>query len=371
MKKGTTRYLGLDVHKATVTVALAEDGSQPVVYGTIANDPSSVRKLVRQLGREAKLVVADEAGPTGYALHRQLLELGAECTVVAPALIPRRPGDRIKTDTRDALTLARLLRSGDLTPVWVPGEEDEALRDLVRARFDAKADVLRAKHRLSKFLLRRGIQVPPGTKAWTARYQAWLNQLSFPQAAAQVVFDDYRATVRATEDRIRRLETELRSCAQDSRQAALIAALQTLRGIGFLSAVTIAAESGDIRRFANAPRYMSFTGLTSSEYSSGQSHHRGAITHAGNAYLRHVLVQAAHNARHAPNSSRELQQRQAGLPSDLVALAWRAQLRLHQRYRHLVGRLGRPKAVTAVARELAGFVWAVGQRMAEQEVSPA
>lgn len=363
MKNGTTRYLGLDVHKATITAAVGEQGGTPVLYGTIANDPGAVRKLVRQLGREAKLVAAYEAGPTGYTLHRQLTELGVDSIVVAPSLIPRRSGDRVKTDNRDALTLARLLRSGDLTAVWVPGNEDEALRDLVRARFDAKADLLRAKHRLEKFLLRRGTQPPAGVKAWTLRFNAWLNQLHFPEAAAQVVFDDYRTTVRAAEDRVRRLEPELRRCADDSRQVALIAALQALRGIGFLSAVTIAAETGDLRRFTAARGFMSFTGLTSSEHSSGPAQHRGGITHTGNAYLRHVLVQAAHNARHVPNRSWSLKQRQAGLPLDLVELAWRAQIRLHHRYRHLLGRLGRPKAVTAVARELAGFVWAVGQRL--------
>ncbi len=370
MNNGTTRYLGLDVHKATIAVAVADAGSHPTLYGTIANDPSAVRKLVGQLGRGAKLSAAYEAGPTGYALHRQLVGLGVECQVVAPALIPRRAGDRVKTDGRDAITLARLLRSGDLTPVWIPGEEDEALRDLVRARYDAKADVLRAKHRLSKFLLRHGVQGPHGVKAWTVRYQAWLNQLTFPQAAAQVVFDDYRATVRAAEERIRRLEKDLQRCAEGSRQISLISALQALRGIGPLSAVTIVAETGDLKRFPNAPSFMSFTGLTSSEYSSGKSQHRGAITHAGNAYIRHVLVQAAHNARHAPAVTWERRQRQVGLPPDLIELGWKSQLRLHQRYRHLVGRLGRPKAVTAVARELAGFVWAVGQRM-NQEVAAA
>lgn len=370
MNDGTTRYLGLDVHKATITVAVADAGSQPTLYGTIANDPSAVRKLVGQLGRASKLSVAYEAGPTGYALHRQLVGLGVECQVVAPALIPKRAGDRVKTDGRDAITLARLLRSGDLTPVWVPGEEDEALRDLVRARYDAKADVLRAKHRLSKFLLRRGVQAPHEVKAWTVRYQAWLNQLTFPQAAAQVVFEDYRATVRAAEERIRRLEKDLQRCAEQSRQIGIISALQALRGIGPLSAVTIVAETGDLRRFHNAPAFMSFTGLTSSEYSSGKSQHRGAITHAGNTYIRHVLIQAAHNARHAPNVSWEQRQRLAGLPTDLIDLGWKAQLRLHQRYRHLVGRLGRPKAVPAVARELAGFVWAVGQRQ-YQEVAAA
>ena len=370
MNNGTTRFLGLDVHKATIAVAIADPGAQPTLYGTIANDPSAVRKLVGNLGRETKLVAAYEAGPTGYALHRQLTGLGVECQVVAPALIPRRAGDRVKTDARDAITLARLLRSGDLTPVWVPGEEDEALRDLVRARYDAKADVLRAKHRLSKFLLRRGVQAPHGVKAWTLKYQAWLSQLTFPHAPAQVVFDDYRATVRAADERIRRLESDLHRCAAHSTQIGVITALQALRGIGPLSAVTIVAEVGDLRRFPNAPAFMSFTGLTSSEYSSGKSQHRGAITHTGNANIRHVLVQAAHNARHAPAVTWERRQRQVGLPPDLIELGWKSQIRLHQRYRHLVGRLGRPKAVTAVAREFAGFVWAVGQRK-NQEVATA
>ncbi len=366
MKEGTTRFIGLDVHKATITAAIGEQSGPPALYGTIANDPGAVRKLIRQVGRDANLLVAYEAGPTGYALHRQLSDLGVDCVVVAPSLIPRRAGDRVKTDNRDAVTLARLLRAGDLTPVWVPEEADEALRDLVRARFDAKTDLLRAKHRLSKFLLRQGLQPAPGTKPWTTRFQTWLSQLRFLQAAAQVVFEDYRATVRAAEDRLRRLEADLRRCATESRQVALIAALQALRGIGFLSAVTIVAETGDLRRFARARGFMSFTGLTSCEHSSGSSRRRGAITHTGNAYLRHVLVQAAHNARYPPNHSAALNQRQAGLPPDLLELAWRAQLRLHHRYRHLLGRLGRPKAVTAVARELAGFVWAVGQRMAEE-----
>ncbi len=363
MTDGTTRYLGLDVHKATIAVAIADQTGPPTLYGTIANDPSAVRKLVAQLGRSAGLVAAYEAGPTGYALHRQLLGLGVECQVVAPALIPKRPGDRVKTDGRDALTLARLLRTGDLTPVWVPGEDEEALRDLVRARYDAKADVLRAKHRLSKFLLRRGIQGPAGIKAWSVRYHAWLNQLTLPQPAAQVVFEDYRATLRAAIERIQRLEKELHRCAEASPQIGAIAALQVLRGIGPLSAVTIVAEVGDLRRFPNAPAFMSFTGLTSSEYSSGNSQRRGGITHAGNAYIRHVLVQAAHNARHAPAVSWQRRQRLAGLPPDLIEIGWKAQLRLHTRYRHLAARLGRPKAITAVARELAGFVWAVGQRL--------
>ncbi len=366
MSEGTTRYLGLDVHKATITVAVAEASGPPTAFGTIANEVGAVRRLVRQLGREAKLVAAYEAGPTGYALHRELTRLGVECMVVAPGLIPIRPGDRrVKTDTRDALGLARLLRSGDLTPIWVPDSEHEALRDLVRARYDGKDDLRRARHRLSKFLLRQGICSPAGIKAWSVRYYTWLRQLSVEQAAAQVVFEDYRAVEQAAQERLRRLEAALRRCAEQSPQLPLMAALQVLRGIAFLSAVTIVAEVGDFRRFSNAPGFMCFTGLVTSEYSSGTSRRQGGITRAGNRYLRHVLVQAAHNARYVPNPQGAVKRRLDGAPPDLVELALEAQRRLHARYRHLDRRIGRPKAVTAVARELAGFVWAVGRRMAE------
>ncbi|MGH8997320.1 MAG: IS110 family transposase, partial [Acidimicrobiales bacterium] len=299
----TTRYVGLDVHKETIAVAVTEVGEgPPVLYGTIRNDAGAVRKLVRQLGREARLKSTYESGPTGYVLHRQLTELGVENMVAASSLVPRRPGDRVKTDSRDAVALARLLRSGDLTPVWVPSLEEEALRDLVRARFDAQSDLLRAKHRLTKFLLRQRVERPFGVKAWTAKHRSWLSQLSFPQRPTQIVFDDYRATVGNAEERLRRLESDLWQCAQQGTQAALVGALQSLRGIGLLSAVTIAAEVGDMRRFARAPGFMAFTGLVASEHSSGQSRHRGPITKTGNHYLRHVLVQAAHNARYAPNS---------------------------------------------------------------------
>ncbi len=363
MTEGTTRYVGMDVHKATITIAVADEGAPPVIFGTIANDPGAVRKLVSQLKRGSKVVTAYEAGPTGYGLHRQLVELGVECVVVAPALIPRRAGDRVKTDERDAITLARLLRSGDLTPVWVPGLEDEALRDLVRIRFDAKDDLRRAQHRLSKFLLRQSIPVPPGIKAWSARYNSWLDTLRLERPTSQLVLDDYRVAVHSARERVRRLETDLKRAAEQSPRLALILGLQVLRGIAFLSAVTIVAEVGDFRRFVDAPHFMSFTGLTASEHSTGESRHQGGITKAGNRYLRHILVQAAHNARFTPSLEGELKRRLQGVPPDLVNLSLKAQTQLHRRYRHLDRRIGRPKAVTAVARELAGFVWAIGQRM--------
>lgn len=364
------RYIGLDVHKATIAIAMADADEPPTSYGTIANDPSAVRKLMTRLGGpEVRLHVAYEAGPTGYVLHRQLTSLGIECMVVAPSLIPRQPGNKVKTDRRDALKLARLLRSGDLTPVWVPDQEHEALRSLVRARADAKVDQLRAKHRLSKLLLQRGCCPPVGVRNWTTRHFQWLRELQFEHIADRVVFAEYLAEVVAAGERLKRLEAALRECAPSTRQAPLIAALQAFRGIGFLSAVTIVAEAGDLRRFRTAPQFMAYTGAVPTEASSGGKQHRGRITRTGNAALRHILGEAAHHARHAPSVGDELRRRQKTLAPQVVELAWRAQLRLHARYRHLAWRIGAPKAIMAVARELAGFVWAVGMTLGEGSVA--
>jgi transposase len=358
----STRFVGLDVHKASIAVAVAGASGEPEDHGLITNDPSAIRKLMSRLGVPGvDLRVAYEAGPTGYALHRQLAAMGIDCIVVAPSLIPSRPGDRVKTDRRDAAKLARLLRSGDLTPVWIPDEAHEALRDLVRDRADAKEDLLRARHRLGKFLLRHGISAPPGVRAWSVAHERWLNGLTFAARPDQVVFDDYWAVVRSARERVRRLEAALLACAGEGPHAALLAALTAMRGIGFLTAVTIVAEAGDLRRFATARQFMAYVGLVPSEYSSGGSHRRGSITKTGNRLLRHVLGQAAHNARFVPRVSYALKARQARVPRAVVELDRRAQVRLNTRYRHLAGRIGVNKAVTAVARELAGFVWALGQ----------
>jgi transposase len=365
------RYIGLDVHKASISVAIAEESGTPSSYGKVDNDPAAIRTLMTRLGGpEVELRVAYEAGPTGYALHRQLTTLGIDCMVVAPSLIPKQSGNRVKTDRRDALKLARLLRSGDLTPVWVPDAAHEALRNLVRARADAKADQLRAKHRLSKFLLRQGCRPPVGVRNWSLRHMQWLRQLEFEHLPDRVVFADYLAEVTAAGERIKRLETALHQCAQRSSQVAVIGALQAFRGIGFLSAVTLVAEAGDLRRFRIAPQFMAYAGMVPAESSSGGKQQRGSITKTGNSLLRHILGEAAHHARHAPRVSSKLKARQADLPREIVDLAWRAQLRLHARYRHLNWRIGSPKALTAIARELAGFIWAAGQLL-HQEVPAA
>ena len=357
-----TRFVGLDVHKATIAVAVAEAPGDPEDHGTIANDPAAVRKLMQRLGGPGiRLEVAYEAGPTGYALHRQLTAMGIACVVVAPSLIPVRPGERIKTDQRDAAKLARLLRSGDLVPVWVPDEAHEALRDLVRARDDAKTDLLRAKHRLSKLLLRRALHPPVGVRAWSRAHEAWLSMLRFEHPADEVVLDDYRAAVRAAAERVRRLDAALAQATVEGPHAELLAALQALRGIGFLTAVTIVAEAGDLRRFPTARHFMAYVGLVPSEHSSGDARHRGHITKTGNRLMRHVLGQAAHNARFRPAVSTPLRARQRGVAPAVIELDRRAQARLHHRYRHLSGRIGTNKAIIAVARELAGFVWAAGQ----------
>lgn len=362
MAELTARYLGLDVHKDTIAVAIADSSGAPESYGVIANEPKAVRRLIEKLGQGRRLLAAYEAGPTGFVLQRQLSSLGVECIVAAPSLMPKRPGDRVKTDGRDALALARLLRSGDLTPVWVPDSEHEALRNLVRARYVAKADLLRAQHRVVKLLLREGVRGPEGVKAWSARWRAWLNQLQVVQPLTQLVLEDYRVEVNHQRERLHRLEEQLAAAAASSSQLHTIAALQTLRGVGLLTAVTVVAETGDLRRFRSAPALMAFAGLVGSEHSSGQSRRQGGITKTGNPKLRHVLIQAAHNARYTPATGAQLRRRLADAPPDLVELSWRAQQRLHHRYWHLQRRIGGGKAFTAVARELAGFIWAIGQR---------
>lgn len=363
MKK-PTRYLGLDVHADTIAVAIAEPGHRGEVrsLGTIPNTGEALGKLVRKLGVDG-LEACYEAGPTGYVAYWQLTKLGVKCVVVAPTLVPVKAGDRVKTDRRDALKLARLFRSGELTSVWVPDAAHEALRDLVRARESAKKDQLRARHRLSKFLLRRGLRRDAKTRMWGVLFWAWVKKLRFQDAAVEATFLDYVGEVEHAAERIKRLEKAIDVAAEAAppQMRAVIAALQALRGIAKVSAVTVVAELGQLSRFASARQLMGYSGLVPSEHSSGQSTSRGGITKTGNAHLRRVLVESAWTYRHRPAIGYELKRRQSDLPDDVKAMAWKAQHRLCTRYRRLAAR-GKPaqQVATAIARELLGFVWAIG-----------
>ena len=360
----TIRYVGLDVHAETIAVAVAEASGEVRALGTIPNTPEAVRRLIKKLGTGgATLRVCYEAGPTGYVLYWHLTELGVVCEVVAPTLVPVKAGDRVKTDRRDALKLARSYRGGDLTPVWVPDAAHEALRDLVRAREAAKADQLRARHRLGKFLLRHGCRRPPKMKAWTARHRVWLDTVRFAHGAQTATLADYVAEVDHAAARLTRLEAAIDAGVQDApaTMRAVIEALQALRGIAALSAATIVTEVGQLSRFARPRQLMGYSGAVSREDSSGSRIRRGGITKAGNAHLRRIVMEAAWAYQHRPAIGTTLRVRQRGLSEEIKTIAWKAQHRLHTRYRRLVAK-GKPKGqvVTAVGRELLGFIWAIG-----------
>lgn len=360
--KQDTIFVGLDVHKSSISVAVADRDGDVRSLGTVANTPEAVGKLVKRLGPASRLSACYEAGPCGYGVVRQLNRLGAACVVVAPSLIPHKPGDRVKNDRRDAVKLARLLRSGDLTPVWIPDEPHEALRDLSRARGHASIDVLRHRNQLGKFLLRLDIRAPAEGRAWGKAHRAWLQSLHLTHASQQVVLRDYLATVDQAEQRLVNLEAELTLLAVQTPHAPLIAALQALRGVDVLTAVTLIAELGDVRRFPAPRDLMGYTGLVPSEDSSGERRWRGHITKTGNAHIRHVLIQAAWHYRHPPGVWGALKKRQAGLSPAILAISQTAQQRLHRRFRRLVYRGKLPQvAAVAVARELVGFIWAIAQ----------
>ena len=363
MKKDI-RFVGLDVHAETISVAVAEPNGSLRSVGTIPNRPESIRKLVKKLGPPDTLQVCYEAGPTGYVLYWQLTELGVKCEVVAPTLVPVKAGDRVKTDRRDAEKLARSYRSGDLTPVWVPDAAHEALRDLVRAREAAKKDQLRARHRLGKFLLRHGRRPPNGVRPWTVKHLEWVKkQVEFDHQAQKAVLLDYITEVDHAHDRIERLERAVDEAVETApeRMRAVIEALQALRGIAKVSAATIVAEVGELSRFARPRQLMGYSGAVSSEHSSGQRTRRGAITKAGNSHLRRIVGEAAWGYRHRPSIGGALRKRQEGLSEEVKAIAWKAQHRLHSRYRRLAAKgKVRQQVITAVARELLGFIWAIG-----------
>lgn len=358
-----TRFIGLDVHADSIAVAVAEPSGEVRSLGVVPNDPEAVRKLIRKLGPPDTLRACYEAGPCGYPLYWQLTQLGVGCIVVAPTLVPVKAGDRIKTDRRDAAKLARSFRSGDLTPVWVPDAAHEALRDVVRAREAAKRDQLRARHRLQKFLLRQGRRAPAGVKAWTEGFHRWIRGLRFEHPAQEATYFDYVAEVDHAAERITRLERAIDAAVATAPAAmrAVIEALQALRGVRQVTAATIVAEVGPLARFARPRQLMAYCGVVSREDSSGARTRRGAITKTGNAHLRRVVIEAAWAYQHRPAIGPTLRQRQRHLPAAVTAIAWKAQHRLHSRYRRLLGRgKPRPQVITAIGRELLGFIWAIG-----------
>jgi len=361
-----TLYVGLDVHKDTIAVAYidSQPGAEAVSYGTIGTRHSDLDKMIRKLrSKGQELVFVYEAGPCGYWLYRYLRRKKLTCFVVAPSLIPKRAGDRVKTDRRDAITLARLMRSGDLTTVYVPEVEDEAIRDLARGREDALKDLKAAKCRLKAFLLRQDIGYT-GRANWGPAHLRWLAEVVCPTPAQQIVFQEYVRAIDDHHDRLARLEVELQDHAKAWRLYPVVEAIQAMRGVAFTVAITVIAELGDLTRFEHPRQLMSYLGLTPSEYSSGPRRHQGAITKAGNTHARRALIEGAWSYRYPAKVSRHLQLRLETLPKAAQDIGWKAQVRLCKRYRRLTARGKNPnQAVVAVAREMAAFIWAIAREV--------
>jgi transposase len=351
-------HLGLDVHRDSISVAILGPGDEGPEVERIFHDEPSIHRLIARFPDRKHLRACYEAGPTGYELHRLLASLQVRCDVVAPSLIPKAPGDRVKTDKRDCRRLARLHRAGELVSIRVPTPREEAVRDLCRARVDMVEDRTRARHRLSKFLLRHGRVYREGS-AWTMGHERWMCAQRFEDRALAATYGHYRAVLEARDAAIAAVEADLTPYFDTDPFADQVARLAAYRGVSRLGALTLASEVCDWRRFARATQFMGFCGLVPSEYSSGESTRRGHITRAGNSHLRHQLVESAWAYVHHPGVGTQMARRQQGLPPEVVARAWKAQLRLCGRYRRLSARKGsRNVVITAVARELAGHLWA-------------
>lgn len=360
----TVMYVGLDVHKDSITIAVADEGRNGSVrvYGKIRNDLGQIDTVMRKLiSKDGEPRCVYEAGPCGYPIYRYLTSKGIDCKVVAPALIPRKTGDRIKNDRRDATNLAVLHRSGDLTSVYVPDETDEALRDLVRTRKDITVALRKVKQQINAFVLRQGLSYPGKTK-WSKAHVNWLTALRMPHSAQQIALTEYLDAMENHEARVKRLETAIVTTCEGWRLLSVVEAMQALRGISMISAVTLIAELGDLTRFDNPAQLMAYIGLVPSEHSSGPTVKRGSITKAGNSHARRTLIESAQAYRLPARKSAIIRKRQQGLPEDVREIAWNAQLRLCHRYRRLTAKgKNHNVVITAIARELAGFIWAISR----------
>ena len=365
MKKYST-FVGMDVHKNSIEIAIAQRGRNGEVrhYGKINGTLDALDKVVRKLvSKGGPVHFVYEAGPCGYEIYRHLTAKGYDCAVVAPSRIPRKSGDRIKNDRRDACMLARLDRAGELTPVYVPFAEDEAIRDLTRAREDAKIDEKRSKQRLKSFLLRHGLRYA-GKASWSKAHMRWLSDIKMDHPSQQIVLQEYIDTITECSRRVQRLTDQIRVQLPRWRMAPVVEALQALRGVSLIVAATTVAEIGDLKRFENPSELMSYLGLVPSEHSTGEKTRRGSITKSGNGHVRRVLTEAAWAYRLPARVSRFLLKRQEELPKNVCDISWKAQIRLCSRYRKLWAR-GKPKqvVVTAIARELCAFMWAIANEI--------
>lgn len=364
--KNNSIFIGMDVHKNSIDIAIAQSGrkGQVLHYGKIDGTLEALDKVIRKLvSRGGWFHFVYEAGPCGYQIYRHLTARGFDCTVVAPSRIPKPSGKQIKNDRRDAMMLARLHRAGDLTAVYVPLPEDEAMRDLIRAREDAKGDEKKSKQRLLAFLLRSGIRYT-GRTSWSQAHMRWLSDIKMPHWSQQLVLQEYISTLNQCQERVQRLTDQIQHLLPQWQMFPVVQALQSLRGVSMIVAVTTVAEVGDLKRFQNPAELMSYLGLVPSENSTGPKTRRGSITKTGNGHVRRVLVEAAWAYRLPARVSRELLKRQEGLPQLICDIAWKAQLRLCTRYRHLWAK-GKTKQVivTAIARELCAFMWAIANEI--------
>jgi transposase len=366
MHQSSTLYVGMDVHKDSIAVAYVaqEHHAEVVSLGNIGTRQCDIDHLIRRLqSKSPHLVFVYEAGPCGYWLYRYLTHKGHVCSVVAPSLIPKKPGDRVKTNRRDAIKLARLMRSGDLTPVYIPKVDDEAIRDLCRAREDAMRDLKATKFRLKAFLLRHDIRYV-GRATWSPAHLRWLSEVVCPTPAQQIVFQEYVRAITDQTERLQRLEQALQEHVNTWRLRPVVEALQGLRGVQFTVAVTLVAELGDLTRFDNPRQLMSDLGLIPSEYSSGDRRRQGGITKAGNTHARRALIEGAWAYRYPAKVSRHLQLRLETLPKPIQDISWKAQVRLCKRYRKLSARGKHAnQVVVAIARELIAFMWAIAREV--------